>query len=92
VWKIFFQFRNLDIKKSILNGLVDFITTADLDKHMVLKLTPYFINDIHSISKILQKHSIFELFIQNISDQKSSRFNATFNIQWAIDVRNNLSN
>jgi hypothetical protein len=52
-----------------------------------------FINkeNIKTLSQLLKKHALNALFFQkNLPQDKIDRFNRTLNLQWAIDIKNQL--
>lgn len=54
-----------------------------------------FINkeNIKTLSQLLKKHALNALFFQkNLPQDKIDRFNRTLNLQWAIDIKNQLPN
>jgi len=58
----------------------------------ILKDSELFIHDGESIKHILQLHALNQLFFENTPQEKIYRFNRTLNIQWAIDIKNQLPN
>ena len=57
-----------------------------------MKTRSYYQDDIESMEKILQNHALNELFFSDASNEKIERLNRTLNIQWAIDIKNQLPN
>ena len=50
------------------------------------------INIFLKLEEVLNLVAIDSLFIRNVSEEKIQRYNRTLNIQWAIDIKNQLRN
>ena len=48
--------------------------------------------EVDDVEKIMQYHAIEQLFFFKIPQEKLERYNRTLNIQWAIDIKNQLPN
>lgn len=84
------SFQNEEPKEYYLKGLAENIKLNESDKQNILNSYFYFINDIESLEKIFQQHAINQLFFENLPQNKIQRYNRTLNIQWAIDIKNQL--
>ena len=85
-------FQNTEAKKYYLKGFADFITASECSSEFILSSRGYYFDDLNSIEKLLQMHALHELFYQELSKEKTERFNRTLNIQWAIDIKNSIRN
>ena len=52
----------------------------------------FYLNDLNTLQLGLQKFALNQLFFENLSEEKIQRYNRTLNIQWAIDIKNQLRN
>ena len=68
----------------------DFTNAIGLNVNFLLNLLK---EDIQSIEHLLQMHALNCLFFQeNYPQEKIDKFNKVLNIQWAIDIKNQLPN
>ncbi len=87
------NFDNLDnneAKKSYLNGISASVSSIDCNRDLVLKMRILCRDDIQSLEKILQQHALHEIFFNDPTKGEIERFKYTFNIQWAIDIKNSI--
>ena len=75
-----------------LKSHVDSTTPINANKEQILAAFIFCKNDIESMEKLLQHHALHELFFRYSSNEKIERLNRTLNIQWAIDIKNQLPN
>jgi hypothetical protein len=72
------------------------IINAYLNTQIGKEFSLYFIQDrnvpISALKELLQFHTINQIFFEDIHEEKIQRFNRTLNIQWAIDIKNQLPN
>ena len=52
----------------------------------------FYLNDLNTLQLGLQKFALNQLFFENLPEEKIQRYNHTLNIQWAIDIKNQLPN
>jgi hypothetical protein len=86
------QTQYVETKTHYLKGIVNSIGIFDCIKELILSSLSHYINDIESMEVLLQKHALHQLFFQEFSALKLERFNRTLNLQWAIDIKNQLPN
>ncbi len=79
-----------EMKKYYFMGILNVMCHTGLYKKSLLSTLPYYLNDISSITNIFQNYALNELFFQDSSAVKLERLNRTLNIQWAIDIKNQL--
>jgi len=84
-------FRNIEVRANYLIGLVDSIRTLDATRKFVINSRIYFLNDINLIDKILRKHALHELLFTEISSERKTRFNSTFNTQWVTRIKSSFN-
>ena len=80
-----------DAKFSFLVGLGNKISATECGFNFILKIMFASFDDLESLTKVLQKLALQELFLQVPSNERLQRFNRTLNIQWAIDIKNSFS-
>ena len=82
-------FNNEEARTFFLKGWVDvnkYETSIDL-----IKLALYLLkNDPNSIKDLLQPRIINQIFFEELPKKKILRFNNSLNLQWAIDLKNEL--
>ncbi len=86
-----YKFQNMEPKTYFLKGIADSLTSIDCSKELILNVRSYYQNDIESMENLLEQHALHELFFSHDLKDKLERFTRTFNIQWAIDVKNSFN-
>jgi hypothetical protein len=86
------NFKNYIPKTFYLKGLANNLSAIEFNTHIVLDSYRYYINDNRSLEKILYQYALNQLFFENLPEEKIQRYNRTLNIQWAIDIKNQLPN
>jgi tetratricopeptide (TPR) repeat protein len=86
------NFQNNVPKKFYLKGLANNLSAIECNTQAILNSYRYYLNDIESLGKIFLKYALHETFFGNSSEERIKRFNRTLNIQWAIDIKNQLPN
>jgi hypothetical protein len=84
--------QNTEVKIHYLKGLANSLNSIVSTKELILKARSYYNDDIESMEKLLQNHALNELFFRDASSEKIGRLNRSLNIQWAIDIKNQLPN
>ena len=72
--------------KAIFNSL----TLNECNAKFILSARKFYLKDIVSMQQLFQNYALYELFFQENSGDKIERLNRTLNIQWAIDIKNQL--
>jgi hypothetical protein len=85
------NFQNKDLKRYALKGLINEIDILKADKTNTIKLISLINNDTYNIENILFKHSLNNLFIEEAIQENLEPFSRSLNIQWAIDIKNQLN-
>ena len=86
------NFQNKDLKEYALKGLINEIDILKADKANTIKLIGLINNDTYNIENILFKHSLNNLFIEEAIQENLEPFSRSLNLQWAIDIKNQLPN
>ena len=89
---IYKVFNNEEARLFYLKGWVESIQTFPLNIATVRKASYLLKEDINNIELLLQLHALNQLFFEELSEEQIHRFNRTLNIQWAIDIKNQLPN
>jgi tetratricopeptide (TPR) repeat protein len=76
------------IKKGIISSLQVYNTNYAIAVHTIKDQT----QEVSAIEYILRDYALNQLLFENIPKEKIQRFNRTLNIQWAIDIKNQLLN
>ena len=73
-----------------LKGIFNSLTLNECNAEFILRARKFYLKDMASMEKLFQNYALYELFFQENSDDKIERLNRTLNIQWAIDIKNQL--
>jgi len=74
-----------------LKGWAENVKVTDVDKSCLRQAIPYFPNDVKSLEHLIHHYVIHEIFLGELSQEKIQRFNRTLNLQWAIDLKNQMN-
>ena len=86
------QFDNPETITYIRKGIIESISIEKLNKNIAMDVFKYPLIEVDDVEKIMQYHAIEQLFFFKIPQEKLERYNRTLNIQWAIDIKNQLPN
>jgi hypothetical protein len=86
-----YKLQNVETKAQYFNGLVNSILATDCNKELILNARNFCLNDINLMGKLLRQFALHELFFNNAPVNITERLNRTFDIQWAMDIKNSLS-
>jgi hypothetical protein len=73
-----------------LKGWAESISLEDISDELIQKAIPVLKDDNESLVKMLQLYAIHQLFLENPAAENINRYNRTLNLQWAIDIKNQL--
>jgi hypothetical protein len=76
-------------KINYIKGYIEKIEVFECDENLFLTVRAFLQDNIESMEILLQKLALYELFFE-ASKLRINRFNRTLNIQWAIDIKNQL--
>jgi hypothetical protein len=76
----------------VIRGVIERATFVKFENQIVLKACKIQIKDISLYETVLYKSALRQLFFSDLPQKKLNRFNRTLNIQWAIDIKNQLPN
>jgi hypothetical protein len=85
-----FYFNNNEVKRFYLKGCVECLDIETINKKIILIAMKLINNDIESLNHLLQLHSLKQLFFSNLTQEKLEKLNVLLNLQWAIDLKNEL--
>jgi hypothetical protein len=86
------QLNSYSSRKYTVKGLIEGISIENFDRSTLLDLLKRDSIEVTDFEKLLQYNAIDELFFSNIPQEKLDRYNRTLNLQWAIDIKNQLVN
>ena len=75
-----------------LKGIFNSLALNECNEEFILSARKFYLKDMVSMEKLFQNYALYELFFQENSGDKIERLNRTLNIQWAIDIKNQLPN
>jgi hypothetical protein len=75
-----------------LKGNFNSLTSNECNEEFILSARKFYLKDMVSMEKLFQNYALNELFFQENSGDKIERLNRTLNLQWAIDIKNQLPN
>ena len=79
-------------KKVIKQGIINTINTTNINLEFTNNVIKDRTQEVTLIEHVLQMYALNQLFFENLPKEKIQRFNRTLNIQWAIDIKNQLPN
>jgi hypothetical protein len=83
-------FHTFSISQIFKRVIYSFKEISILDKNEIMFRLYSVRNDYLLNEHLIQMVSLNQLFFSNISQKKLNRYNRTLNIQWAIDIKNQL--
>jgi predicted negative regulator of RcsB-dependent stress response len=86
------QFQNFEAKNYYLKGFSNSIHARECSENLFYTVSRFYLNNLDLLKTLLQKHALHQLFFQDASAVKLERLNRTLNIQWAIDIKNQIPN
>jgi tetratricopeptide (TPR) repeat protein len=86
------QSKSFDVKYHFLKGFSISIRAYECSENLFFTVIGFYKNNLNSMETLLQKHALYKLFFEDASELRIKRFNRTLNIQWAIDIKNQLPN
>jgi hypothetical protein len=86
------ELKDLEPRNYYLAGIINSITAVSAKKETILQLL-----DLNKIKKndaewLLTMYALNNLFFTNLTANNIDKFNKVLNIQWAIDIKNQLPN
>jgi hypothetical protein len=95
-WKKSLEFHNFlnsqEAQHFYLIGWANAIKIPEIDNILTQQVLPILTDQPKSVETMLQKFALRELSEGNPSKELIARLNRTLNIQWAIDIKNQLPN
>jgi hypothetical protein len=86
------QFTSDEARLFYLKGWAEAVNQQDANNACVQEALSHLVHDSESIENLLQKHALQELFFDTSNKELVNRLNKTLNLQWAIDIKNQLPN
>ena len=88
----FGQLQNAQVKAYFMKGIVDTISSTQSNREIILPLVFNSQNHMESLENSLLNYYLNQLFFSVLEPKIINRLNRTFDIQWAIDIKNQLPN
>jgi hypothetical protein len=85
-------FQSDDAKLFYLKGWVKTVNVIDVDNACLKETLVKLVSDIAIIEQLLQKYALMQVCMGKSLKDQTDRLNRTLNIQWAIDIKNQLPN
>jgi hypothetical protein len=84
------EFKNEEAIMYYLKGWAESINVENISEELIQKAIPFLKDDTESMEHLLQLYAIHQLFFEQAEKEKINRYNRTLNLQWAIDIKNQL--
>jgi len=85
-------FQSDEAKQFYLKGWVVTVNVIDVDNACLKEALVKLVSDNASIEQLLQKYALRQVCMGKSLKDQTDRLNRTLNIQWAIDIKNQLLN
>ena len=79
-------------KKVIKHGIINNANTTNINLEFTNNVIKDPTQEVALIEHVLQMYALNQLFFENLPEEKIQRYERTLNIQWAIDIKNQLPN
>jgi hypothetical protein len=86
------QFPTVELRSYIKTGIFNAIQVSNINYEIALNVVMDKYGVIPSFQNVLQVHALNQLFFTDLPQEKLDRYNRTLNLQWAIDIKNQLPN
>ena len=88
----FKRLNTLEARFFYLKGWLENLKLNSANKEITINTILFIKEDMISIERLLILHTLNQFFFEKIPEEKIQRFNRTLNLQWAIDIKNQLPN
>ena len=85
-------FQSDETRLFYLKGWVKTLNVSDVDNACLKEALVKLLSDNASIEQLLQKYALRQVCMGKSLKDRTDRLNRTLNIQWAIDIKNQLLN
>jgi hypothetical protein len=86
------HFNSVEIRLNFLSEWTSQAKIINCDKFRIINSCHYYKEDIENLEKLFYKLALNELFMNDYQTDKIDRMRRSLNIQWAIDIKNQLPN
>jgi hypothetical protein len=86
------QFNSVAVQLNFLSEWTSQAKIINCDKFRIINSCHFYKEDIENLEKLFYKLALNELFINDCQTDIIDRLNRSLNIQWAIDIKNQLPN
>jgi hypothetical protein len=80
-----------DLKFFFFNGFINRLKFSSVNQELSWTSICILIENTEILEKLINLRFVNQLFLENITPEKVQHFNHTLNIQWAIDIKNQLN-
>jgi hypothetical protein len=84
--------QNRETQNSYLKGIINTLDISHCSKDFLLYVRRYFMYDMKSLEKLFQLYGLNALFFSNTNPNWINRLNQSLNLQWALDIKNQMRN
>ena len=84
------QFKSLEAGYYYRMGVIKQINSVTINQDIVLDILRDQRNDVFSLKYLLEIHAIKQIIVQKFSEQQCQRFDKSFDLNWVIDIKNQL--
>ena len=81
-----------EARRHYIQGWVEHVDLTDCSKDLFLSTQHYYQADMNCLQQILQKFALRHLFLDESEPDFNQRLYKSLDIQWAMDIKNNLIN
>ena len=89
---IYHKLCNQGIQSDYLKGWVENLNVSSANKETSIKAINFLKEDIASMKHLLFLNALNKIFFENATQEKIDSFNKVLDLQWAIDIKNQLPN
>jgi hypothetical protein len=86
------QFPTVEFRSHISSGMFTALYVSNINDEITMNVVRDKYGEIPSFQHVLLMYSLNQLFFSNLPQEKLDRYNRTLNLQWAIDIKNQLPN
>ena len=86
------HFKDEEVKINIIEGILTGINLENINREILLDLIKSKKSKTSYSEEVLKHFAILQIFFSDLPIEKLNRYNRTLNLQWAIDIKNQLPN
>ena len=86
------QFSSAEAREYLLKGITAALEVDNITKEDAFLALRVPTQEVASMEHVMQMHAIHQLFFEDLPAEKQQRYNRTLNLQWAIDIKEQVQN